>query len=235
MSSWCAKPEEKSVSKMPRNFGEPGEHRREEPDLRAPSPNSRETAADRAHLFFKAFKTSIPVLTGYLAIGIAFGLLVADSGYPFWLSPLMGVITFTGAGQFMAIGLFVGGVGLFELLAIELALAVRHIAYGFSLYSRFAGTGIFKPYLIYALTDETFALLTNAQTDSMTPQTRSRYLFYIAALDQSYWVAGSLIGAVAGTLIPVSMEGVSFSLTALFIVLAIEQIFPLLHKLKKVP
>jgi predicted branched-subunit amino acid permease len=65
---------------------------------------------------------------------------------------------------------------------------------------------------------------------SGTPQTRSRYLFYIAALDQSYWVAGSLIGAVAGTLIPVSMEGISFSLTALFIVLAIEQIIPLLRK-----
>jgi 4-azaleucine resistance transporter AzlC len=182
------------------------------------------------HLFLKAFKTSVPVLTGYIAIGIAFGLLVADTGYPFWLSPLMGVITFTGAGQFMAIGLFAGGVGLFELLLVELALAVRHVAYGFSLYSRFAGTGILKPYLIYALSDETFALLAAAQLDGMDTKTRARYLFYITALDQSYWVAGSLIGAVAGTLIPISMEGVSFSLTALFIVLAIEQIAPLLKK-----
>jgi 4-azaleucine resistance transporter AzlC len=178
----------------------------------------------------KAFKTSIPVLTGYLAIGIAFGLLVADSGYPFWLSPLMGVITFTGAGQFMAVGLFAGGVGLLELLLVELALAVRHIAYGFSLYTRFTDTGPFKPYLIYALSDETFALLTAAQLDGMDAKTRSRYLFYIAALDQSYWIGGSFIGAVAGALIPVSMEGISFSLTALFIVLAIEQILPLLKK-----
>jgi 4-azaleucine resistance transporter AzlC len=184
------------------------------------------------HLFFKAFKTSLPVLTGYMAIGIAFGLLVADTGYPFWLSPLMGVITFTGAGQFMAIGLFAGGVGLFELMVVELALAVRHIAYGFSLYNRFAGTGVYKPYLIYALSDETFALLTAAQTDGMDEKSRARYLFYITALDQSYWVAGSLIGAVAGALIPVSMEGISFSLTALFIVLAIEQIAPLLKKRK---
>jgi 4-azaleucine resistance transporter AzlC len=181
-------------------------------------------------VFLKAFKTSIPVLTGYLAIGIAFGLLVADTGYPFWLSPLMGVITFTGAGQFMAIGLFAGGVGLFEILLVELALAIRHVAYGFSLYSRFSGTSIFKPYLIYGLTDETFALLTAAQLDGMDTKTRSRYLFYITALDQSYWVAGSLIGAVAGALIPVSMEGISFSLTALFIVLAIEQILLLLKK-----
>jgi 4-azaleucine resistance transporter AzlC len=181
-------------------------------------------------LFLTAFKTSIPVLTGYLAIGVAFGLLVADTGYPFWLSPLMGVITFTGAGQFMAVGLFATGVGLAELLVIQLALAVRHAAYGFSLYGRFVGTGVFKPYLIYALSDETFALLTAAQTDGMDTKTRARYLFYIAALDQSYWVAGSFIGAVAGTLIPISMEGVSFSLTALFIVLAIEQVLPLITK-----
>jgi 4-azaleucine resistance transporter AzlC len=182
-------------------------------------------------LFLTAFKTSLPVLTGYLAIGIAFGLLVADTGYPFWLSPLMGVITFTGAGQFMAVGLFVTGVGLAELLVIQLALAVRHVAYGFSLYGRFARAGVFKPYLIYALSDETFALLTAARTDGMDVKTRARYLFYIAALDQSYWVAGSFIGAVAGTLIPVSMEGVSFSLTALFIVLAIEQVLPFMTKL----
>jgi 4-azaleucine resistance transporter AzlC len=181
-------------------------------------------------LFYQAFKTSVPVLTGYIAIGVAFGLLVADSGYPFWLAPLMGVITFTGAGQFTAIGLFVEGVGLLELLLIELALAVRHAAYGFSLYGRFADTGIFKPYLIYALSDETFALLTAAPVDGMDTKTRARYLFFIAALDQSYWVAGSFIGAVAGSLIPTGMEGVSFSLTALFIVLAIEQVLPLLKK-----
>jgi 4-azaleucine resistance transporter AzlC len=207
-------------------------------NLREPSRTVRGTADDAAtsqsapapRLFLKAFKTSVPVLTGYLAIGIAFGLLVADSGYPFWLSPLMGVITFTGAGQFVAVGLFASGVGLFELLLVELALAVRHVAYGFSLYTRFADTGLFKPYLIYALSDETFALLTAAQLDGMDNKARSRYLFYISALDQSYWIAGSFIGAVAGTLLPFSMEGVSFSLTALFIVLAIEQILPLLKK-----
>jgi 4-azaleucine resistance transporter AzlC len=177
-------------------------------------------------LFFRAFKTSLPVLTGYIAIGIAFGLLVADSGYPFWLAPLMGVITFTGTGQYAAIGLFTAGVGLFELLAVQLALAVRHIAYGFSLYSRFSGAGIYKPYLIYALSDETFALLAATRIDGMNEKNRARYFFYIAALDQGYWIAGSLIGAVAGALIPVSMEGISFSLTALFIVLAIEQLTP---------
>jgi 4-azaleucine resistance transporter AzlC len=217
---------------MPCNNGASGGHNPKAAGSRESSKNSLETAAG-TRLFLKAFETSIPVLTGYLAIGIAFGLLVADTGYPFWLAPLTGVITFTGAGQFMAIGLFASGVGLFELLAIQTVLAVRHIAYGFSLYNRFTGTGRFKPYLIYALTDETFALLTAAQLDGMDTRTRSRYLFYITALDQSYWVTGSLIGAVAGALIPVSMEGISFSLTALFIVLAIEQIFPLLHKLKK--
>jgi 4-azaleucine resistance transporter AzlC len=205
---------------MPRNL---------EPPRISREPAIAQQAAPH-HLFLKAFKTSVPVLTGYLAIGVAFGLLVADTGYPFWLSPLMGVITFTGAGQFMAVGLFAGGVGLVELLLVQLALAVRHVAYGFSLSTRFAHTGLFKPYLIYALSDETFALLTAARLDGMDDKTRSRYLFYITALDQSYWIAGSFIGAVAGTLIPFSMEGVSFSLTALFIVLAIEQILPLLKK-----
>lgn len=183
-------------------------------------------------LFLKAFKTSLPVLTGYVAIGIAFGLFVTGSGYPYWLSPLMGVITFTGAGQFMAIGLFIADTSLAPLLLTQLALAVRHAAYGFSLYGRFTGAGIRKAYLIYALSDETFALLSAAGVDGMDDKTRARYLCYIAALDQSYWAAGSLIGAACGLLIPFSMEGVSFSLTALFIVLATEQILPLYAKLK---
>jgi predicted branched-subunit amino acid permease len=209
-------------------------------------------------IFLRALKISFPVFTGYIAIGTAYGLFVAETGYPAWFAPLLGVVMFTGAGQFMAVSLFAAGTALGPLLAVQFMLAVRHVGYGFSLYSRYKNTGLWKPYLIYALSDETFALLSTlkgnelcglprgeprsgqnggqsplqntensvaaGEIDEAGEKNYSLLMLDIAALDQSYWVLGSAIGAIAGSLIPWSLEGVSFSITALFIVLAAEQV-----------
>jgi 4-azaleucine resistance transporter AzlC len=169
-----------------------------------------------------AFIYSIPVLLGYVAIGIAFGLLVYDTGYPWFLALFMSLWMYTGAGQFTAIGLFVSGAAIWEACLVQLVLSARHIAYGLSMINRFPDNKL-KPYLVFSLTDETFALLSSLPEDKK--ENREKFMFYVSILDQSYWVGGTLIGALIGSFIPFDLEGIGFSLTALFIVLFLEQIF----------
>ena len=129
---------------------------------------------------------------------------------------------YAGAGQYMCVSLFAAGASLSVTALTMLLLNIRHIVYGLSLITPFKDTGKWKPYLIFALTDETYALMTSCPL----PRGVSAASFYgaIAVLDHLYWIAGSLIGAVAGTLIPFSFAGVDFALTALFAVLLIDQI-----------
>lgn len=170
----------------------------------------------------RAFKITIPVLFGYLAIGIPFGLMLVSAGYPWWLAPVMSVIMYAGAGQYMAVALFSAGASYSVIAVTMLLLNIRHIVYGLSLITPFKETGKWKPYLIFALTDETYALMTGCSV----PRGVSAGTFYgtIALLNHSYWITGSIIGAVAGSLIPFSLDGVDFALTALFAVLLIDQV-----------
>lgn len=169
-----------------------------------------------------AFPVTVPVLFGYIAIGIPFGLMLVKAGYPWWLSPLMSALMYAGAGQYIAIGLFAAGAPLSGMLVTMLAVNIRHIVYGLSLIDRFKIAGKWKPYLVFSLTDETYALMTGVKVpDSVRP---ASFYASIAILDQSYWVAGSIIGALAGTLIPFSFTGIDFALTALFAVLLIDQL-----------
>ena len=191
-----------------------------------------------ASVFAMAFLYSVPVLLGYLAIGTAFGLLLTDAGYPVWLAFFMSLWMYAGAGQYIAVGLFVSGTTILEACLIQLVVNARHIAYGLSMINRFPKNSPSKPYLIFSMTDETFALLSSlpagkpagrhtAENERIPPEgkDRDRFMLYVSVLDQFYWVSGSLIGAVAGSLIPFSMDGIGFALTALFIVLFLEQIF----------
>lgn len=176
--------------------------------------------------FLQAFRISVPVMFGYLAAGFAFGLMLTDRQYPVWLAPVMSVFVYAGAGQYIAVGLFAAGAPLGMIAVTELLVNIRHIVYGLSLISKFRDTGGWKPYLIFALTDETYSLLVSADA----PEGAERGAFYgtIALLDQLYWVAGSTAGAVAGALIQTktnfSLDGIDFALTGLFAVLLIDQI-----------
>jgi 4-azaleucine resistance transporter AzlC len=183
------------------------------------------------NLFSRALKYSVPVFLGYIAIGTAFGLLMADAGYSWGLALLMSVVMYAGAGQYVAVGLFAAGIGLVESVVVQFVLNARHMAYGITMFKKFNSAGRYKPYLIFALTDETFALLSSADNTSLDDEQHEEnnsehilFLFYISALNHLYWIAGTLIGALVGTLLPVNFHGVSFALTALFIVLMIEQI-----------
>jgi 4-azaleucine resistance transporter AzlC len=182
----------------------------------------------RSPVFIAAVKYSFPVLLGYLAIGVAAGLLLADAGYPWWLALVMSLVMYAGAGQYIAVGLFAAGVGLLEAALVQLVVNARHIAYGLTMLKRFNAAGRYKWYLIFAMTDETFALLSSLPEEEdrehHSRAAKSRFMFLVALLDHGYWTAGAVIGALLGTLIPYNMEGISFALTALFIVLMIEQI-----------
>ena len=173
-------------------------------------------------LFLKSLRLTLPVFFGYIAIGIPFGLMITQAGYPWYLAPIMSIIMYAGAGQYAAVGLFASGASLPAIALTTLAVNIRHIVYGLSLSEKFADTGKYKPYLIFALTDETYALLTSAAL----PPTASKGQWYasIAALNQSYWVLGSLLGALLGVWIPFPLKGVDFALTLLFIVLLIDQL-----------
>ena len=172
-------------------------------------------------LFSAAFITTIPVLLGYTAIGIAFGLLLVHAGYPLFLAPIMSLLIYAGAAQYIAVGLFTAGAGLFEIAAVTLLVNSRHMVYGLSLIDRFSAAGRYKPYLIFALTDETYALLTSVETPSGADT--GRFAFLVSLFDQSYWIIGSTLGAVIGSVLPFRTDGLEFALIALFVVLFIEQ------------
>jgi 4-azaleucine resistance transporter AzlC len=181
-------------------------------------------------VFAAAFKYSFPVLLGYLAIGIAFGLLLADAGYPWWLSLVMSLVMYAGAGQFISVGLFAAGTSLWEAALVQFVVNARHMAYGLTMMKSFREARRFcRWYLIFSLTDETFALLSSLPDNALPGDDapggagRAKFMFFVSLLDQSYWVCGSVIGALAGKFLPFGTEGIGFALTALFVVLMIDQ------------
>jgi 4-azaleucine resistance transporter AzlC len=182
-----------------------------------------ETEERNMDLFMSALKTTVPVFLGYIPLGMAFGFLLDGAGYNWIYAFLMSLLVYAGSGQFLAVALLAAGAGLTEFVIATLLLNLRHAFYGLSLLEKFSGVGKVKPYLIFALTDETYALLTT--TEIPTGGSKSRFYFYIAALDHLYWITGSVLGAVLGSLLNLNLEGMAFVLTALFVVLTIEQYF----------
>jgi 4-azaleucine resistance transporter AzlC len=168
-----------------------------------------------------ALRASLPVMFGYVPLGMAFGILFQDLGYSWYYATLMGIVVFAGAAQFMAIGLLAANAGLLEVFVSTLALNSRHIFFGLSLLGRYRGRGFRKFYLIFGLTDETYSLITS--TAAPDPDHQSDYYLAITALNQSYWVIGCTLGALLGSVTRFDTQGMEFALTALFLVLLIEQ------------
>lgn len=168
-----------------------------------------------------AFPHTLPVLTGYLFIGIAFGVMFADKGYNFIWAGVMSLLVYAGSGQYLAVNFFDPSVSLAQVLFMTVMVNIRHVFYGLSLLDRFQVCKKKKPYMIFSLTDETYSLYFLTKTPPGVDE--GKFLFAIASLDQLYWIAGSVIGAVAGSVIPFNSEGIDFAMTALFIVIFVEQ------------
>lgn len=169
----------------------------------------------------KAFKVSIPVMMGYLVLGFAFGLLLVSFNYSWYLAPLMSLFIYAGALQFVAINFFNVKAGFVDIAIASWFVNIRQSFYGLSLLKRFSDMGKIKTYLIFGLTDETYALLTSIKDDETL--NKKWYYFFLTAFNQSYWFIGSTFGAIIGSNISFNTTGLEFSLTALFVVLCIEQ------------
>ena len=124
--------------------------------------------------------------------------------------------------QYVAVGLLAGGASLITVALTTLMVNARHLFYGISMLDKYKNTGKIKPYLIFALTDETYSLLCNDNPDIPTEE-KKNYYFFVSLLNQIYWIIGSVSGAVVGSLVKFDTKGIDFALTALFITIFLEQ------------
>ena len=168
-----------------------------------------------------AFPATVPVLMGYLAIGMAFGLMLETAGYGVGWALLMSVTIYAGSGQYLGVSLLATGASLSQVAFLTLMINFRHLVYGLSMLEKFRGMGARKFYMIFSLTDETYALLSSARAPAGVEE--HDYYFAVSMLDHSYWILGSVIGSVAGALIQFDTTGIDFAMTALFLVIAVDQ------------
>ncbi len=170
----------------------------------------------------RAFVASLPVMAGYLVLGMGFGILLSAKGYSAWWSLLMSGCIYAGSMQYVAVDLLAGGASLLTAALTALMVNARHLFYGASMLERYRGAGKAKPYLIFALTDETYSLLCADSANNDNPN-RHRYDLLVSLFNQLYWVIGSVVGGLLGSALPFNIEGIDFALTALFVSIFVEQ------------
>lgn len=168
-----------------------------------------------------AFRDTVPVMTGYIFLGFGFGILMYQNHFGFLWSVAMSLFIYAGSMQYVGVTLLTGGAGILTTAMTTLLVNARHLFYGISMVDAYKGAGKKKPYLIFALTDETYSLV--SQTEPPEGMGRHEYCFLVSFLDQCYWVAGTALGALAGAVLPVNLEGIDFVLTALFVCIFVEQ------------
>ena len=170
----------------------------------------------------RVFLDTIPVLTGYLFLGMGFGILLAEqTGKGVLWALFMSVCMLAGSGQYLAVSLMAGGAGVLSSAIATFLVNARHIFYGISLVDTYKGSGKKKFYMIFGLTDETYSLVTQNQPPE--GMSRHKYCFLVTLFDHCYWIIGCVLGNLAGAYIPISYEGVEFVLTALFVTMFVEQ------------
>ena len=161
---------------------------------------------------------SIPVAMGYVPLGMVFGFLFVQAGASWWLAVVASVLVFAGAAQFMMVPMLAAGLPVAAIALATLVVNLRHIFYGLSLLDKLPQQPWARWYLVFALTDETYSVLT-----TLPPGTSTRQMVGVALLNQGWWVLGTLLGALIGTQAQVPLVGLDFALAALFAVLAVEQ------------
>lgn len=165
-----------------------------------------------------ALRVSLPVGLGYLPVGIAFGVLAVEAGLPLWVAVAMSVLVYAGALQFAAIPLLAAGAGLAAIGLTALLINLRHLLYALPLLRDLPRRRAGRLYTLAALTDETYSLATAMPADE-----RARLLLPVAAVNQAWWVLGTLMGAWLGPVIGSRVPNLDFALPCLFLILAIEQ------------
>lgn len=169
-----------------------------------------------------ALLSTLPVLTGYLVLGFGFGIILKSNGYSILLAFAMSLLIYAGSMQYVAINLLTSGASLLTVALTTLMVNARHLFYGISMLDKYKHVGKRKPYLIFALTDETYSLVCS-EHPNIPPEKQKDYYLFVSLFNQIYWIFGSVLGAVVGTVVKFNTEGIDFALTALFLTVFIEQ------------
>jgi len=168
-----------------------------------------------------AFLRTLPVMAGYMVLGIGFGITLENNGYGIWWALAMSGLIYAGSMQYVAIPLLTSGASLISTAFTTLMVNARHLFYGISMIDKYKGAGNKKPYMIFALTDETYSLV--CQEDCPEGMDYHTLCLFISIFNQMYWVTGSVLGSLLGAVIPFDTTGVDFSMTALFVTVFVEQ------------
>lgn len=198
-----------------------GEKRTAEPGTETPGAIADKSSAKPKSDFRKAFLATIPVMTGYIVLSMGFGMVLRSRGYGVLWALAMSVGIYAGSMQYVTIDLLTGGASLLTAALTALAVNARHLFYGISMVDRYRGAKA-KPLLMFTLTDENYSLLCDDRVLEGVND-RHRYYLYVSLLDYLYWIVGTVLGSLLGTVLPFSTEGIDFTLTALFITVFVEQ------------
>ena len=169
----------------------------------------------------KAFLTSLPVMAGYVVLGIGFGILLRNAGFGLPWAFAMAVAIYAGSMQYVGVGLLAGSAGIVTTILTTVMVNARHLFYSISMIDRYKNAGKYKPYLIFALTDETYSLLCSGETPD--GEHADLYRFLVSLFNQLYWITGCALGSLLGAILPFPSTGIEFSMTALFIASFTEQ------------
>ena len=168
-----------------------------------------------------AVPQTVPVFAGYLVLGMGYGIYVQSLGLPVWMPMLMGTVVYGGSLEFVLASLLLGAFAPLSAFLMALMIQARHLFYGLAMLERYKGYGLRSVYMIYAMSDETFSITCSAEPPEGVD--RGWFMFFITLLDQLYWVASAGLGAVVGSVLPFSTEGVDFVMTAMFVVIFLNQ------------
>ena len=169
----------------------------------------------------KAITATAPVMAGYVFLGTAYGISMHSRGFGIELSTLISMIVYGGSLQFAMVDYLTQAFAPVSLLLLTVLIQARHLFYGISMLGEYQGTGKCEAYLIFALTDETYSLVCMHPPENVS---RSYWYTAVSALDQAYWVLGTILGAAVGQMIPIDyLTGIDFSMTALFLVIVTNQ------------
>lgn len=168
-----------------------------------------------------AIPYTIPIFAGYVFLGMSYGVLMTASGFPFWFPILTSITIFAGSMEFVTVNLLLGAFDPIQALLMTLMINARHLFYGISMLERYKALGLKRLYLIFGLTDETFSVACTVQTPEAVD--RGWFSFFVTLLDHSYWVLGATLGGIFGSLLHFNTEGLDFVMTAMFVVIFVEQ------------
>ena len=170
--------------------------------------------------FFSAFPNTIPILAGFLFLGIAYGIYMNQSGFKFYYPMFMSFIIFAGSVEFATVSWLLGSFDPVNIFFLTLMINARHLFYGLSMLEKYNIHGWKKLYLIYGMCDESFSI--NTTVDVPKDIDKDWFMFFVTMLNQIYWVAGATIGGIFGSFIPFDTKGIEFVMTALFVVIFLE-------------